>query len=658
MIKSTASGDPQSQFGRMRQPGELAIPRLRVPSLTWRPGLVVAAAAFAVVFGVGASEGGYFPTAWGWTALALSWAAGIALVVRSELRYGPLEPVACAALAGFTLWIALSTAWTQSTSRTVLEFERALVYVAAIIALFVIVRSITLRHLLGGTLAAITVLCSYALATRLFPERLGSFDPVSTYRLGEPIGYWNALGIVAVIGILLALGTAARGKHLLSRSLAGASLVILLPTLLFTYSRGAWIALFLGLGAQILLDRRRLQFVTTTLIVGLPAVLALWLASRSSALTSRIPVLKEASAQGHRLALVIVGLAILAGVMSFLLAMANDRLDFSIGTRHAYAAVLIAALAVGLGAAFARYGSPVTMARTAYHDFTASSGARAASSSLNTRLFSLWGNGRPQMWKVAWNDGRAHPWLGSGAGTYEEVWAQHRPFASKVRDAHSLYAETLGELGAPGLALLLAALAVPLFAAPRARSHPLGAVAFAAYVAFVFHIGVDWDWEMPVVILTGLFCGGAILVAARRGDVREMSTRLRAGGLVLVLVISALTLVAIVGNNALAAGASAADAHRWRDSEADARKARRWMPWSSDPWQMVGEAQLAQGSRAAARASFRKAISKDRRDWELWVDLALASPQPARRRAALVALRLNPLSPEIAQSRQLLGLGP
>jgi Flp pilus assembly protein TadD len=82
------------------------------------------------------------------------------------------------------------------------------------------------------------------------------------------------------------------------------------------------------------------------------------------------------------------------------------------------------------------------------------------------------------------------------------------------------------------------------------------------------------------------------------------------------------------------------------------------MPWSSDPWQMVGEAQLAQGRRAAARASFRKAITKDRRDWELWVDLALASPQPDRRRAALVALRLNPLSPEIAQSRPLLGLGP
>jgi Flp pilus assembly protein TadD len=73
---------------------------------------------------------------------------------------------------------------------------------------------------------------------------------------------------------------------------------------------------------------------------------------------------------------------------------------------------------------------------------------------------------------------------------------------------------------------------------------------------------------------------------------------------------------------------------------------------------MAGEAQLAQKQLREARKSFRTAISKDPHDWELWVDLALASPQPARRQAALAALRLNPLSPEIAASHPLLGLHP
>jgi Flp pilus assembly protein TadD len=82
------------------------------------------------------------------------------------------------------------------------------------------------------------------------------------------------------------------------------------------------------------------------------------------------------------------------------------------------------------------------------------------------------------------------------------------------------------------------------------------------------------------------------------------------------------------------------------------------MPWSSDPWQMAGEAQLAQHRPAQARVSFRNAIDKDPHDWELWVDLALATPLPARRSVAVIALRLDPLSPEIAQSRALLGLAP
>ena len=93
------------------------------------------------------------------------------------------------------------------------------------------------------------------------------------------------------------------------------------------------------------------------------------------------------------------------------------------------------------------------------------------------------------------------------------------------------------------------------------------------------------------------------------------------------------------------------------DLEAELR-AGRPVPRESFVRELAGEAQLAQHRLVEARRSFRKAISKDRRDWELWIDLALASPQPERKRDALVALRLNPLSPEINLSRPLLGLGP
>ena len=66
--------------------------------------------------------------------------------------------------------------------------------------------------LLAATLVAIFLASGYGLLTRLFPERLGVFDPVAAYRLEEPLTYWNALGLFAAMGALLALGFAARAE--------------------------------------------------------------------------------------------------------------------------------------------------------------------------------------------------------------------------------------------------------------------------------------------------------------------------------------------------------------------------------------------------------------------------------------------------------------
>ncbi len=84
-----------------------------------------------------------------------------------------------------------------------------------------------------------------------------------------------------------------------------------------------------------------------------------------------------------------------------------------------------------------------------------------------------------------------------------------------VRDAHSLYLETAAELGVVGLALLLCALGAPLVAAVAARDRTRVATAAAAYVVFLVHAGLDWDWEMPVTVLAGLACGAAVLAGVR-----------------------------------------------------------------------------------------------------------------------------------------------
>ena len=126
---------------------------------------------------------------------------------------------------------------------------------------------------------------------------------------------------------------------------------------------------------------------------------------------------------------------------------------------------------------------------------------------------------RPSYWRVALDDAGMHPLLGSGAGSFDDVWLSHRPIAANVRDAHSLYLEVLAELGPVGLALMLTMLAAPLVGAARARDTPVVAAAAAGYSAYLVHAGLDWDWEYPVVTLTGLACGAALLVAARsRGE--------------------------------------------------------------------------------------------------------------------------------------------
>ena len=50
---------------------------------------------------------------------------------------------------------------------------------------------------------------------------------------------------------------------------------------------------------------------------------------------------------------------------------------------------------------------------------------------------------RAQYWRVAWRVVERHPLLGSGAGTFDEQWLRYRGSGVSVRDAHSLYLETV-----------------------------------------------------------------------------------------------------------------------------------------------------------------------------------------------------------------------
>jgi tetratricopeptide (TPR) repeat protein len=602
-----------------------------------------ATVAFAPVIGLTAAQGGYFPTSWGWASVPLLWATAIVLVVRTELRVSNAELLFAGTLVAFSAWVALSIAWSSVPAESVLEAERTLVYVAGVGALLVLSRESDVWVILASVLGAITLIALFSLATRLFPDRIGVYDRTAVYRLAQPVGYWNGLALFVAMGSLLAFAFAARATSIPVRGICAGILVFLLPTLYFTFGRAAWIALLGGVLGGVAVDRHRLQLLAALVVLGSAPAVAVWVASRERGLTHAGTSLERAAHDGHRLALVLVILAAVNATAAAAFVWGERHIQIGeVGRRVAAGALALAALGLVL-TVFGQYGGPVALAKRGYSAFTA---PPPHVTNLNQRLLNFSGNGRADLWRIAWHEARRHPGLGAGAGAYERYFLTHQPAnVGRVRDAHGLYIETLAELGPIGLAILIAALVVPLTLLQRARRHPLVPVAAGAYVAYLVHTGVDWDWELPAVTLVGLLCGASILLLARQWrPPRPLSPPTRFAFAAVAVAAAGFAAIALLGNSALSRSETARAEGRLVRAATDARRARALMPWSPKPWEALGRAQLAAGLFPDARRSFRKAISMDDGDWRLWYDLAGASTGRAERRALRHAVALFPRS--------------
>ena len=200
-----------------------------------------------------------------------------------------------------------------------------------------------------------------------------------------------------------------------------------------------------------------------------------------------------------------------------------------------------------------------------------------------------------------------------------------------------------------GLALLVALLAIPLVAAVRARRHPLVAPAFGAYVAFLVHAAVDWDWQMPAVTLLALFTA-AVLVAAARG--REPRSVVSGSARVILGVaagaVAVVAFVGLIGNIALADARNGILNGSGRKAVADAEKAHRWAPWSAVALRELGESRVLIGQKRAGLAALRQSAAKDPGDWQTWYDITVVTSGAEHRAALARARALNPQGPELA----------
>ncbi len=618
-----------------------------------------------VLVGLGFASGGFLP---GPPALVATLLA-IALVLRltaGERSWGAISGgyvAGAAALALLAGWTLLSATWSHAPARAIVEYDRALLFVLG----FVVVGSLgrtpeRLRWAVRGLAAAALAVCLCGLVTRLAPD-VWPIDPeVAVDRLSYPLGYWNALGLLAAIGTVLGFALTCDDREAPPvRVLAAAALPVLGATLLLTFSRGAIAAGAAGL--VVLLVAGRPRALLSGVLVAVPAVgVAVVSAYRADLLASQDPASAAAAAQGHRVALVVVVCVVLAAVARALLLpvdrrVARLRAPAPLRGRAARIGIAAALGAVAVVLALA-LGVPHTVQRQ-YDRFV--SGDRIShdtSADIHQRLTNPGNNGRIGQWQVAWRAFQAEPLHGRGAGTYALDWDRGRTAIYQAEDAHSLYVEVLGELGIVGFVFVVGAVLLVLagfLARSRGPDRVVGGALLGAGVAWALHAGVDWDWEMPAITFWLFAVGGLALAApAVTAPGRELPPLGR-----ILLALGCLVLVLLPARVLLSEGPLRDSARAFARGDCDTTIDRALdssgaLGVRPDPFILLGYCDVRVGRADLAIRAFDEAVGKDPRNWEGWYGLALVRAAVGRdpRPALAEALKLNPLEPLVAEARR------
>jgi O-antigen ligase len=563
---------------------------------------------------------------------------------------GPVA-IAAAALAAYAAWVLASAAWSDAPSRALLEFDRALLYLTALVLFGSFVRTPErLRWMLRMVALAIVLVCGIALITRVLPDVWPVSPNLANDRLSYPITYWNALGLFAAFGVIFCLHLASSvSEPRTVRVLGSAAMPVLAVTLLFTFSRGAIVAAAAALLIYGLVGRSRA--LPIALLAVLPScAMALAVAYGADQLATQHPTTSAAVTQGHKVAVAVALCAIAAGLLRWLLLRFDHRIALSMlprlsprarlgGVTGVVAAALVFAVIANAPAAIGRQ----------YDHFVGHDSVKDGGD-FRARLTDPSNSHRLELWRADLNAFDADRLTGHGAGTFQVIWTQQRPNASSAVDGHSLYLETLAELGVVGALLLLATLVtllVGLARRCRGPDRPLYAALLAVAVAWALHAGVDWDWEMPVVTLWLFALGGAALAASNQ---RERLIARPPARLARVLIgIGALVFAVTPARVAVSQArldASVKDFKRGNctgaiDSALSSASALGARP---EPYEVLGYCDSRLGQSRLALQSMRRAVERDPENWEfrygLTVVRAVAGRDP--RPSARATLRLDP----------------
>ena len=620
-------------------------------------GLAVAGTVFALTY----ANGGFWPTTRAYAGLAAWWLLGAGAAIGLASARAGVDRLGLAAvglLAGFAVWILISITWAPDAERAFAQFNQVSLYVAVFAIAIVVARLVPASTLVGGVALALAGVATVALVSRFFPSAFGAPPglkalPTLQNRLSFPLGYWNGLGIEVALAYPLLLSIMASRRSRLASALAALPLPILAAVMYLTSSRGAFVAGGVAILAFVLLTPRRWSALAAVVVAAAAGAVAVaTLVHKNDLVNGRTTALGVH--QGHQAALVI-GVACLVTALVWLgLAELGRRLPspprvVGVGVAVGLAILVIAAIVAA---------HPVAK----FHQFKSTSIAPGAhSTATTTHLLASSGSGRWQFWGAAMSEFRAHPLQGGGAGSWNAWWLEHGSLPGVFSEyAHSLYLESLSELGIIGLLLIGGAVLVAVAGAIRAALELASgeiAAAAACGIAFFAAAAYDWVWQLAGIAVVGVGMLGVALGArpAGRPGVWERFHYVRpALALVAVAAIIPQYVVLAAGTH-LRNSQAAVDAGEAERARSEALAAKALEPWAASPYLQLGLISEAEGDLPNASHWLDEAIRRSKRDYILWATAARIEIKRGHGRAArrdfAEARRLNPGSAFVRTGR-------
>jgi hypothetical protein len=434
------------------------------PSGARRMGLtadLVVGVALATGFGliVFAATGGteLAPNTWVQIALiAIGAGCGLAVILLGARgrAWGVVTVALFAALAALTY---ASIAWSVQPANSWVEANRTLSYLAAFGAAVALARLAPSRWpaLVWAVGTVAVVACGYGLLAKVFPASLNASDPFG--RLRVPFSYWNATGLMAGLGLPACLWAGARPTvSRWVRALTVPAIAVLVTALMLSYSRGALIAVVVGLACWFVLVPFRLRAILLLALGAIGGAIATAWALKHHAITHDYATLAARTTAGHEFGVVLLGVVAVMAIAGLTAAYGIERIAVAEPVRRRIGTALIVCVAIVPVVAIAGVAaSSRGLTGEISHVWNEVTSPNSHVSNSASRLAAL-GSSRPLYWSEGLKVGEHALLTGVGAGGFDTARTRYSSSTLVVAHAHSYLIETFADFGLIGLAISFA----------------------------------------------------------------------------------------------------------------------------------------------------------------------------------------------------------